>query len=388
MFDIQEELKKLPQKPGVYIMKDERENIIYIGKAISLKSRVRQYFQASANHSPKTQNLVVRIRSFEYIVTDNELEALILECNLIKQHRPKYNILLKDDKAYPYIKITVNESYPRVFKSRSTEKDKAKYLGPYKSAYAIAETIDLIHKIWPLRRCRKNIPQNGGDERPCLNYHIGQCKAPCKSLISYDDYHSMVAEVLDFLGGRQKNILKDLENKMLEASEEMAFERAAEIRDKIAAVRNLEEKQKLDSIAGDDQDVIALARANDEALIQAFFIRAGKMTGREHFMLSGVESLSRGAILSEFVTQYYSGTPFIPKEIILETDIEDKAVITEWLSTQKEQKVMLTVPQKGEKLRLVELAGKNALITFEQFGEQIKREHKRTQGALTEIQAA
>lgn len=388
MFDIQEELKKLPQKSGVYIMKDDKENIIYVGKAINLKNRVRQYFQASASHSPKTRNLVLRIRSFEYIVTDTEVEALMLECNMIKKHRPKYNVLLKDDKAYPYIKITTNEDYPRLFMSRSRIKDKAKYLGPYKSALAVTETIDLIHKIWPLRRCRKQIPKEGGNDRPCLNYHIGQCKAPCKSHISYSEYQSMVEEALDFLNGKHRDVMKDLEAKMLQASENMEFEKAAEFRDKITAVKKLEEKQKLDSVSGDDQDVIALARANDEALIQVFFIRAGKMTGREHFMLNGVDSLSRGEILTEFITQYYSGTPFIPKEVIVEADINDRDVITEWLSSQKGQKVAITLPQKGEKLRLVELAGKNALITFEQFGEQIKREQQRTLGALAEIQNA
>ena len=388
VFDIPEELKRLPQRPGVYLMKDEREQIIYVGKAINLRNRVRQYFQPSGQHLQKLRNMVPRIRSFEYIVTDNELEALILESNLIKQYKPKYNVLLKDDKAYPYIKITMNEPFPRMFAVRQHIKDKARYMGPYSSMFAVKETLELIHKLWPLRTCSRAIPREGGKDRPCLNYHIGQCKAPCNGHISYEDYHVIVAQATAFLSGKYKDVVKDLERKMQEASEDMAFEQAAEYRDKISAIYMLMERQKLDSISDGDQDVLAMAKAHDDALIQIFCIRNGKMTGREHFMLSGVDAMSRGQVLSIFITQYYNGTPFIPKELILETDMEDRDVIAEWLSHQKGQKVILTVPQKGEKLHLVELAGKNALITFEQFGENIRREQKKTLGAVAEIQEA
>ncbi len=389
MFDIREELKRLPQKPGVYIMRDDKENIIYVGKAINLRNRVRQYFQSGNQHTPKTVSLVRHIRSFEYIVTDNEEEALILECNLIKTNKPKYNVLLKDDKAYPYIKVTVNEDFPRIFMSRSREKDKAKYLGPYTSALAVHEVIALASNIWPLRRCKKNIIKDTGqNNKPCLYHHIGECKAPCSGAITCEEYGKMVDEAVEFLSGKHQHILKDLEQKMLQASEDMEFEKAAEIRDKIIAVKRLDEKQSIDYSSQEDQDVIALARAHDEALVQVFFVRGGKTTGREHFMLNGADSLSRGEIITEFITQYYSGTPYIPKELIVEADIEDKAVITEWLSKKRGSKVVITAPQKGEKLKMVELAGKNALITFEQFGEQIKREKKRTRGAVLEIKEA
>lgn len=388
MFDIKEELKKLPDKSGVYIMKDADDRIIYVGKAKILKNRVRQYFQSSSNHTPKVKSMVAHIKSFEYIVTQNEVEALILENNLIKRHSPKYNIMLKDDKTYPYIKLTVNEQFPRLYITRIHDKDKAKYFGPYTNSGAVKETVELILKIWPLRRCQKKFPRDIGKERPCLNYHIGQCMAPCQNFISKDDYDKMIEDVIDFLNGKHERVLKNLEDEMEKASAALEFEKAAEFRDKIIAVKKLDERQIIENMSMEDRDVIAFARAGDEALVQVFFIRGGKMTGREHFMLNDVDGVTRQEVMTDFVKRFYSGTPFIPKEIVLQERIDDEEIILKWLSQVKGQKVNIVYPQKGEKLRLVELAAKNALITFEQFGEEIKREKRRTLGALNEIKEA
>lgn len=388
MFDIKEELKKLPDKPGVYIMKNEFDEIIYVGKAKILKNRVRQYFQRSARHSPKVLNMVKNIKSFEYIVTDSEIEALVLENNLIKKNEPKYNIMLRDDKTYPYIKVTVNEMFPRLFITRRHVRDKARYFGPYTNSTAIKETLELIHKIFPIRRCRKKFPQEIGKQRPCLNHHIGQCKAPCNNMISKEEYDKYISSAIDFINGKHDDILKQLEEDMNIASEEMEYEKAAELRDKIIAVRNLKEKQVLENMSMDDRDVIGFVRAGHEALFQVFFIRAGKMTGREHFMINDADTVYRSELLAEFIKQFYSGTPFIPKEIVIQQEIEDLEVISEWLSRIKGQKVHITVPVKGEKAALVNMAKKNAMLTLEQFGENIKREERRTVGAIAEVKEA
>lgn len=388
MFNTQEELKKLPQKPGVYIMKDEGDTIIYVGKAINLKNRVRNYFQPASAVSPKVRSIVANINSFEYIVTDTEIEALILENNLIKKHKPRYNVLLKDDKTYPYIKFTLNEDFPRAFSTRKHEKDGAKYFGPYTDSKAVKETLELLRSLYCLRLCAKKISVTGEATRPCLNYHIGRCKAPCKHLISKSDYNKIVREVFEFLNGKHEPIIKKLEEEMLEASEKLDFESAAAIRDKIFSVRKLEENQKLDMLTTGDQDIIAFARDENTALAQVFFMRSGKMTGREHFMLDGTELTAEQEIMTEFITQFYSGTPFIPKELILQHDINDKQIISDWLSQQKGSKVSIIVPQKGEKHKLVHLAHSNAVITLQQFGDQIKREKQKTEGALGEIRNA
>ncbi len=389
MFDIQEELKKLPNKPGVYIMKDKKDTIIYVGKAINLKNRVRQYFQASSSaQNPKVKNMAPNIKSFEYIVTDNEVEALILECNLIKKHTPKYNVMLKDDKTYPYLKLTVNEPFPRLFITRVHKKDKAKYFGPFTSGYALKEILDVVYKIWPLRKCSKKLPIEGKKERPCLNYHIGQCKAPCNDLISKEEYEKMIEEIISFLNGKSGFILKKMEQQMLDYSSNLEFEKAAEIRDKINSIKRLDERQKITGAPGEDQDIIAFARAHNEALVQIFFVRNGKMTGREHFMMYGVDTLTRAEVTTEFIKQFYSETTFIPKEIIVETDVLEKDILISWLSKVKEQNVIITTPQKGEKLKLVQLAAKNAILELEHFGEQLKREQQKTIGALKEIQNA
>lgn len=385
MFDIQEELKKLPIKPGVYIMKDAYDTIIYVGKAIKIKNRVRQYFQNSSNHSAKIKKMVEQIKSFEYIVTDSELEALILECNLIKKHRPKYNTLLKDDKMYPYIKVTVNEKYPRIIYTRKLVKDKAKYFGPYTNARAAKETIEIIKKIWKVRACNRNLPKDIGKERPCLNYHIDQCLAPCQGYVTDQAYKKIIAEILEFLGGKYESVIKLLEADMHEASELLDFEKAAQIRDQLISVKAIADKQKFINASMEDQDVIAFAKAHDEALVQIYFIRNGKLIGREHFHLNGVDELTRKEVMTEFVKQFYSGTPYIPKELILQEEIDETTIISAWLSDRRGQKVYIKVPRKGEKHKLVELAAKNALMTFEQFGEQIKREERKTKGAVKQL---
>ncbi len=389
MFDIEQELKKIPQKPGVYLMKDEKEQIIYVGKAINLKNRVRQYFQNNRNHTPKVQTMVQHIKEFEYIITDSELEALLLECNLIKKHKPFYNILLKDGKTYPYIKIT-DEAYPRVLVTRSIEKDKAKYFGPITDGFAIKETIDMIQKLWPIRKCKKSLPKEIGKERPCLNYHIGQCCAPCNNKITQQDYNKMITEIEQFINGKHEIIIKRIEKEMYEASENMEFEKAAILRDKLISVKSISEKQKMSNTVLGDCDVAAFVRAHNEGLAQMFFIRGGKMTGREQYHLHSVENRTRSEVMTEFIKQFYSGTAFVPKEIILQEELveEEKELLEQFLTEKRGSKVTFTVPKKGEKQKLVDLAWKNAMISFEQSGERIKREENRTVGAMKEIQNA
>ena len=390
MFDIQEELKKLPQKPGVYLMKDENGHIIYVGKAVNLKNRVRQYFQSSRNQTAKTRSMVPNIREFEYIVTDSEMEALLLECNLIKKHHPYYNILLKDDKSYPYIKVTVQEMFPRIFITRRMEKDKAKYYGPFTDVLAAKETVETLHKLFPIRKCKKVFPRDIGKERPCLNHHIGQCIAPCSGRVSLEEYQVYIKDAMDFLEGKHHTIMKKMEQEMLTASENMEFERAAALRDKIAAIKSVAEKQKISNTGLGDADVIGFVRAYEECLVQVFFIRGGKMTGRENFTLTAFAEQSRAEILTAFVKQFYSGTAYIPKEIILQEGLvaEESDLIAEHLSEKRGSRVTLTVPVKGEKHKLTELAHKNAMLIFEQFGEKLKREEQRTKGAMEELRQA
>lgn len=385
MFDIQEELKKLPLQPGVYMMKDCNETIIYVGKAIVLRHRVRQYFRASTNHSSKIARMVAQVVSFEYIVTDSELEALILECNFIKKHRPKYNTMLKDDKNYPYIRVTVNEAYPRVLFAREMYKDKSKYYGPYTSSTAAKDTIDLIRKIWKIRNCNRNLPKDIGKERECLYYHIHQCDGPCQGHITEEDYKVHVKGVLEFLNGHYEPVIKDLTESMMEASENLDFEKAAEFRDMLMSVKTIAQKQKIIDAAMDDKDVIAFAQKDDEALVQVFFIRNGKMIGREHFRMDGTSELSKKEIMTNFVKQFYAGTPYIPKELMLQEEIDEAAIIQSWLSNRRGQKVYVKVPQKGEKSKLIEMAAQNAALTLAQFGEQLKRDERRTRGALSEL---
>ncbi|MBM6828362.1 excinuclease ABC subunit UvrC [Anaerotignum lactatifermentans] len=390
MFDIAEELKKLPQKPGVYLMKNDMGEIIYVGKAINLRNRVRQYFQSSKNHTLKTKSMVPHIAEFEYIVTDSEMEALILECNLIKKHSPRYNIMLKDDKTYPYIKVTLQEDFPRIFATRRREKDKAKYYGPFTDGLAMKETIETLHKLFPIRKCKKVFPRDIGKERPCLNHHIGQCLAPCSGQITKEEYGLYVKDAMDFLEGRHEDILKKMKKEMMEAAEKMEFEKAASLRDKIQAIQSIAQKQKMANTVMQEADVIALVRAFSQCLVQVFFIRDGKMTGRENFTLTAPEEQSRSEIMTAFVTQFYSGTAHIPKEIILQEPLleEETPLLEEYLSEKRGSKVTFTLPQKGEKQKLVELAYKNANLVFEQFGERMRREEMRTKGAMEEIRQA
>ncbi|MCI6880204.1 MAG: excinuclease ABC subunit UvrC [Lachnospiraceae bacterium] len=385
MFNIEEELKKLPSKPGVYLMHDDKDAIIYVGKAISLKNRVRQYFQSSRNKGVKIEQMVTHIARFEYIITDSELEALVLECNLIKEHRPKYNTMLMDDKTYPFIKVTVQEDFPRVLFARQMYKDKAKYYGPYTSAGAVKDTIDLIHKLYGIRTCNKQLPKMQGKERPCLNYHIHQCPAPCQGYISKEEYAKSVKKVLTFLNGDYTPILKELEEKMLEASEEMEFEKAIEYRELLNSVTKIAQKQKITSSDMEDKDVIAMSVDQHDAVVQVFFIRDGRLIGRDHFCLRIANGDSRPEVLSAFIKQFYAGTPYIPREIMLQYEIEDAVLIEEWLSGRKGQKVHIQVPKKGQKEKLVELAKKNADMVLMQDRERIRREEGRTIGAMKEI---
>ena len=387
MFDIQEELKKLPGKPGVYLMHDEKDEIIYVGKAISLKNRVRQYFQSSRSKRPKIEQMVTKIARFEYIVTDSELEALVLECNLIKEHRPKYNTMLMDDKTYPYIKVTVREAYPRVLFSRQMKKDKSKYYGPYTSAGAVKDTIELIRKIYKIRTCNRNLPKDIGKERPCLNYHIKQCDAPCQGYISEETYGEKIRKVTEFLNGNFDPVLKELEEKMMEASENMEFEQAIEYRELIGSVKQIAQKQKISNSDGEDKDIIAMAADGEDAVVQVFFVREGRLIGRDHFYLRIAPQEKTSEVLGSFVKQFYAGTPFIPRELMLQTEIEDMEVIGQWLSGKKGQKVYLRVPKIGTKEKLVELAAKNAQLVLSQDKEKIKREEGRTIGAAKEIAA-
>ncbi len=384
-FNIEEELKKLPSKPGVYLMHDERDAIIYVGKAISLKNRVRQYFQSSRNKGVKIEQMVTHIARFEYIITDSELEALVLECNLIKEHRPKYNTMLMDDKAYPFIKVTVQEDFPRVLFARQMYKDKAKYYGPYTSAAAVKDTIDLIHKLYGIRTCNRQLPKMQGKERPCLNYHIHQCPAPCQGYISKEEYGESVKKALHFLNGNYAPILKELEEKMQQAAEEMEFEKAIEYRELLGSVKKIAQKQKITNSDMEDKDVIAMAKDREDAVVQVFFIRDGRLIGRDHFCLHIAADDKKEEILAAFVKQFYAGTPYIPREIMIQYEIEEAEVIESWLSNRKGQKVHICVPKKGEKEKLVELAQKNAKMVLDQDKERIRREEGRTIGAMKEI---
>lgn len=385
-FNIQEELKKLPGKPGVYLMHDEKDAIIYVGKAISLKNRVRQYFQSSRNKGAKIEQMVTHISRFEYIVTDSELEALVLECNLIKEHRPKYNTMLMDDKTYPFIKVTVNEPFPRVMMARRMKKDKAKYFGPYTSAGAVKDTIELIRKLYHIRSCNRSLPKDIGKERPCLNYHIHQCYAPCQGYISREEYRKSIDEVVRFLNGNYDPILKELEEKMLDASENLEFEKAIEYRELLASVQKIAQKQKITDTAGDDRDIIAMASEGEDAVVQVFFIRGGRLIGRDHFYLKIAENDTKSEILSSFIKQFYAGTPYIPAELMLPEEIEDQEIIEEWLTTRREHKVRLRIPKKGTKEKMVELAQKNAQMVLKNDKERLKREEGRTIGAVKELE--
>lgn len=385
MFEIEEELKKLPAQPGVYIMHDSRDEIIYVGKAISLKNRVRQYFQSSRNKTAKIEQMVSRIARFEYIVTDSEMEALVLECNLIKEHRPRYNTMLKDDKTYPYIKATVSEEYPRVLFSRQMKKDKNKYFGPFTSAGAVKDTIDMIRKIYRLRTCSRRLPEDIGKGRPCLYYHIHQCGAPCQGYVTKEEYQQSVRQALDFLGGKYEPVMKLLAEKMAAASDAMEFEKAIEYRELLASVRKVAQKQKITSQSMDDRDIIAMAKDERDAVVQVFFVRDGRLIGREHFHLNISQAEEDSQILNSFVKQFYAGTPFVPHEIWIQEELEDGPVIERFLTGRRGQRVKLIVPQKGDKERLVELAEKNARMVLSQDKEKIKREELRTIGAMNQI---
>lgn len=385
MFQIEEELKKLPGQPGVYIMHDAKDAIIYVGKAISLKNRVRQYFQSSRDKTAKIKQMVSKIARFEYIVTDSELEALVLECNLIKEHRPRYNTMLKDDKTYPYIKVTASEEYPRILFSRQMKKDKNKYFGPFTSAGAVKDTIELIRKIYRIRACSRKLPQDMGKDRPCLYYHIHQCDAPCQGYISQADYQKSVKQAVGFLNGQYEPVMKYLEEKMRTASETMEFEKAIEYRDLLDSVRKVAQKQKITSQSMEDRDIIAMAKDERDAVVQLFFVRDGKLIGREHFHMNLTGSESKAEILNSFVKQFYAGTPFVPHEIWVQEELEDAEVIASFLTARRGQKVRFVVPKMGEKERLVELAEKNAKMVLSQDKEKIKREELRTIGAMNQI---
>lgn len=387
MFDIQDHLKKLPSEPGVYLMKDKYDHIIYVGKAISLKNRVRQYFQSSKNHTSKVKSMVKNIYKFEYIITDSELEALILECNLIKRYRPKYNVLLRDDKTYPYIKVTTNEDYPRILKVRRVLKDKAKYFGPYTNITAVNDTLDLINSTYPIRSCKIDIEKAIKNKtRPCLNLHINKCLGPCTGNVSKEEYGKMIEEIIMCLSGKEEKLMELLKEKMNESSMNFRFEEAAIYRDKIKSLEEMIQKQKIDATVTDlNQDVVAMARAHNEACVQVFFIRNGKIVGREHFILEGVMDSPRASILGSFVKQFYNEQEYIPKELIIEDEIEDSCIVEEWLSSKKGQKVTIRVPQKGEKKSLVEMVRKNAVEYLEKFSDMNKRKYEKSIGALEEL---
>lgn len=387
MFDIQEHLKKLPSEPGVYLMKDKYDHIIYVGKAISLKNRVRQYFQSSKNHTSKVKSMVKNIYKFEYIITDSELEALILECNLIKRYRPKYNVVLRDDKTYPYIKVTTNEDYPRILKVRRVLKDKAKYFGPYTNITAVNDTLELISSTYPIRSCKIDIDKAIKNKtRPCLNLHINKCLGPCTGNVSKEEYGKMIEEIIMCLSGKEEKLMELLKEKMNESSMNFRFEEAAVYRDKIKSLEEMIQKQKIDATVSDlNQDVVAMARAHNEACVQVFFIRNGKIVGREHFILEGVMDSPRASILSSFVKQFYNEQEYIPKELIIEDEIEDSSILEEWLSSKKGQKVTIRVPQKGEKKSLVEMVRKNAVEYLEKFSDMNKRRYEKSIGALEEL---
>ena len=385
MFHIEEELKKLPAKPGVYLMHDKKDNIIYVGKAISLKNRVRQYFQSSRNKGAKIERMVTQIHHFEYIVTDSELEALVLECNLIKEHRPKYNTMLMDDKGYPFIKVTVDEEYPRVLLARTMKKDKARYFGPYTSVAAVRDTIELIRKLYHVRNCSRNLPRDIGKERPCLNYHIKQCKGSCQGYISKEEYREYIEAVLRFLNGHYDEVLKELKQKMQMASDNMEFEKAIEYRELLHSVEQIAQKQKITNSNGEDRDILAVAKDKEDAVVQVFFIRGGRLIGRDHFFLQNAAEESESSILESFIKQFYAGTPFIPPELMVQETPDEHDLLEEWLTKRRGHRVHITVPQKGQKEKLVDLARKNAQMVLDTDKERLKREEGRTIGAVKEI---
>lgn len=385
MTDLKEKSSMLPDQPGVYIMKDKYEEIIYVGKGKSLKKRVRQYFQSTKNKHPKVAAMVRQIDDFEYIIVDNEVEALILEANLIKKHRPKYNILLKDDKQYPYIKVTLNEKYPRVIKTRRVLKDGAKYFGPYPNVYAVNDTIDIIREVYPLRVCNRNLEKSGKKERPCLNFYIGKCLGPCQGNVDQDRYMDMVNEVIMFLSGKKEELMDLIESKMKQASLDLEFEDAAKYRDKLNSLNALQEKQTITTANDTDQDVIGIARGIEEACVQIFFIRNGKIMGREHFIVEDAFEEDRREIISSFLKQFYIGASYIPKEIIIEEDIEDQDVIATWLSEKKNAKVNIHSPQRGDKKRLVEMVKKNAIDMLDKYGDKFIKKSRENQRALNEL---
>ena len=391
MFDIQEELKKLPNSPGVYLMHDANDTIMYVGKAVNLHNRVRSYFRKIVGRGPQIDKMVQQIARFEYIVTDSELEALVLENNLIKEYSPKYNTMLKDDKTYPYIKVTMGEEYPRILLSRQLspsaggKKDKSRYFGPYTSAAAVKDTIDLMNKLYQLRTCNRRLPRDIGMERPCLNYHIKQCTAPCQDYISKEDYRARVEQALDFLNGNYGPMLRELEQNMKDAAEKLEYEDAARYRDLYNSLKSVAQKQKITGSDGEDKDIIALAKDETDAVVQVFFVRDGRLIGREHYYMTHVDGCDKAQILEDFVKQFYAGTPFIPKELMLQEEISDIEILEKWLSTRKQEKVYIRVPKKGTKEKLVELAAQNAHLVLSQDKERIKREEGRTIGAVREI---
>ena len=386
MFDIQEELKKLPAKPGVYLMHNDKDEIIYVGKARVLKNRVRQYFQSGYNKSVKIAHMVSHIAYFEYIITDSEVEALVLECNLIKEHRPHYNTMLKDDKGYPYIKVTVQEEYPRILFARRMKRDKARYYGPYTSAGAVKETIELMRKTYHIRSCNRSLPKEFGRDRPCLYHQIGQCLAPCQGNVPAEEYRENVEAALRFLGGDDREILEDLSRRMQEAAEQMEFERAAEYRDLIESVKRIGEKQKINQGGGDDRDIIAMARDKDEAVVAVFFIRDGRLLGRDTFHMTGTEDRSESEILGEFVKQFYVGTPYVPREILTQEELEEKEVLESWLSAKRGGRVLLGVPRRGAKYRMMKMVGENARNVLDKDKEKLRREEQRTVGAVRDLE--
>lgn len=386
MFDLEAELKKLPDKPGVYLMHDKEDHIIYVGKAVVLKNRVRQYFQKSRNVSPKIARMIEQIAWFEYIVTDSELEALVLECNLIKEHNPKYNTMLKDGKSYPFLKATIQEDFPRFVLARQMKRDGAKYFGPFTSGAAIRDTIELLNKLFQLRNCRKVLPRDVGKERPCLYHQMGQCPAPCQGSVDREEYRENFQKAISFLNGNTKEVLKDLQQKMEQLAQNMQFEEAAVYRDLIDSVRQVTERQKITSGDQEDRDIIAIARKEDEAVVQVFFIRGGKLIGREHYYLTGVLEEAEGHILSAFIKQMYAGTPYVPRELWTECEPEDCGAILEWLAKKRGHKVMFRHPKRGEKVRLLDLAKRNAHMVLAQDAEKLKQEREKTLGAMEEIE--
>ncbi len=385
MFNFEEELKKLPKEPGVYIMRDDKDVILYVGKAVNLHNRVRSYFRENIGRGPMIDKMVSLIARFEYIVTDSELEALVLENNLIKENSPKYNTLLKDDKTYPYIKVTVGEEFPRILFSRVMKKDKSRYFGPYTSAGAVKDTIELLNKLYCLRTCNRSLPRDIGLERPCLNYHIKQCLAPCQGYVNKEQYREQVSQALEFLNGNYNLILKDLESKMKAAAEELDFEAAAGYRDLYNSVKQVSQKQKITDSVGEDKDILALYQDETEAVVQVFFVRDGKLIGREHYYMTHVSEGDKAGILENFVKQFYAGTPFIPRELMLQYEIGDRELIEKWLSGRKGGRVHIRVPKIGSKEKLVELAAQNAKHILDQDRERLKREEGRTIGAVKEI---